>query len=69
MYKKADGQTEIKLLDYLNRTTLDVIAKIAFDSDIASLQGEEDSPFIKAISKALAGFSYKINNPVKRVRV
>ncbi len=46
-----------------------MIAKIAFDSDIASLQGEEDSPFIKAISKALAGFSYKINNPVKRVRI
>ncbi len=49
----------------MNRTTLDAIGKIAFDSDIASLQGKEDNPFITAITKALAGFSYKINNPVK----
>ncbi|XP_071794366.1 cholesterol 24-hydroxylase-like [Asterias amurensis] len=59
---KADGKTEVAMLDEFNRTTLDVIAKVAFGLDL-HVMSDEKSPFTAAINMCLNGMSSCINSP------
>ncbi|XP_038073902.1 cholesterol 24-hydroxylase-like [Patiria miniata] len=54
--QKADGKTEVAMLDEFNRTTLDVIAKVAFGMELNCTM-DENTPFNKAITLALQGMS------------
>ncbi|XP_038072891.1 cholesterol 24-hydroxylase-like [Patiria miniata] len=51
---KADGKTEVAMLDEFNRTTLDIIAKVAFGMDL-NITLDDNSPFRKAVSTIFAG--------------
>nr|XP_054763211.1 cholesterol 24-hydroxylase-like [Lytechinus pictus] len=52
--EKADGKTEVLMLDELNKVTLDVIAKIAFSMETNAV-GDPSCPFPSAITTALRG--------------
>ncbi|XP_033640648.1 cholesterol 24-hydroxylase-like [Asterias rubens] len=58
---KADGKKEVAMLDEFNRTTLDVIAKVAFGMDLNVF--DEKSPFTEAVTKCLNGMSTAFNVP------
>ncbi|XP_073434076.1 cholesterol 24-hydroxylase-like [Dendrobates tinctorius] len=62
--EKADNKSEVVMHDLLNRMTLDVIAKVAFDMDLNALQ-DDQTPFPQAIFMALKGF-VEIRNPLAR---
>ena len=34
IHTMADGKTEVPMLDFLNRTTLDIIGKVSFRKDV-----------------------------------
>ncbi|XP_040268614.1 cholesterol 24-hydroxylase-like isoform X1 [Bufo bufo] len=52
--EKADNKTEVKMHDLLNRMTLDVIAKVAFDLELNALH-DDKTPFPRAILMAMRG--------------
>lgn len=52
---KADGKTVINLQDMMNRVTLDIIGKVAFDMDIDSIS-EKENPFGNAIKLCFEAF-------------
>ncbi|XP_077366680.1 cholesterol 24-hydroxylase-like isoform X2 [Festucalex cinctus] len=56
----ADKKSEARMLDLVNRVTLDVIIKVAFGMDLELL--ENTSPFPKAIETCLQGMVYNIRN-------
>ncbi|XP_033637695.1 cholesterol 24-hydroxylase-like [Asterias rubens] len=62
---KADGKTEIAMLDELDRTTLDVIGKVAFGMDLNSTL-DENAPFNKAVGRSLDGLSENLYSPLEK---
>ncbi|XP_061126471.1 cholesterol 24-hydroxylase-like isoform X1 [Syngnathus typhle] len=55
----ADKKSEARMLEMVNRVTLDVIVKVAFGMDIEHL---EDTPFPNAIETCLQGMVYNLRN-------
>ncbi|XP_022088638.1 cholesterol 24-hydroxylase-like isoform X2 [Acanthaster planci] len=62
---KADGKTEVVMLDELNGTTLDIIAKVAFGMDL-NVTLDDNSPFKKAVSKCFQGADVERTFPLTR---
>ncbi|KAG9481487.1 hypothetical protein GDO78_010616 [Eleutherodactylus coqui] len=58
----ADKKTEVNMHTLLNRMTLDVIAKVAFDMDLNALH-DDQTPFPRAILMAMKGL-VEIRNPL-----
>ncbi|XP_073466546.1 cholesterol 24-hydroxylase-like isoform X1 [Aquarana catesbeiana] len=61
----ADGKTEVKMHDMFSKVTLDVIAKVAFDMDLNTIQ-DNQTPFPRAILMAMKGM-VEMRNPLVRV--
>ncbi|XP_022088639.1 cholesterol 24-hydroxylase-like [Acanthaster planci] len=59
---KADGKTEVVMLDELDRTTLDIIAKVAFGMDL-NITLDDSSPFKEAVSMCFQGGDKESKNP------
>ncbi|XP_038072756.1 cholesterol 24-hydroxylase-like [Patiria miniata] len=59
--QKADGKTEVAMLDELNRATLDVIAKVAFDLELKR-EPDGDYPLYRAMKTILKGMSASYEN-------
>lgn len=64
--EKADGKTEVRMLDEISRLTMDIIAKVGFGYDCESLT-KECSAFNEAITCALKAMSYFEKNPWKKI--
>ncbi|XP_063803503.1 cholesterol 24-hydroxylase-like [Pseudophryne corroboree] len=64
--EKAEGKSEVKMHNLLNRMTLDVIAKVAFDIDLNSLH-DDRTPFPRAIFMALKGL-VEMRDPFAQIR-
>ncbi|KAL8168965.1 UNVERIFIED_CONTAM: hypothetical protein K2H54_027185 [Gekko kuhli] len=56
--EKADGETEVDMMDLLRRVTLDIIAKVAFGLELNSLNNDL-SPFPRAMSLMAQGMTEK----------
>ncbi|XP_066468337.1 cholesterol 24-hydroxylase-like [Tiliqua scincoides] len=54
--EKADGETEVDLMDLLYRVTLDIISKVAFGIETNSLH-DDQVPFPHAVSMIMKGLS------------
>ncbi|XP_040268461.1 cholesterol 24-hydroxylase-like [Bufo bufo] len=52
--EKADWKSQVGMHNMMNRVTLDVIAKVAFDMDLNSVQ-DDQTPFPKTISTVMRG--------------
>ncbi|XP_062974116.1 cholesterol 24-hydroxylase-like [Elgaria multicarinata webbii] len=52
MEKKADGETEVDVMDLLRRVTLDIIAKVAFGLELNTLH-DDLTPFPHAVNKVM----------------
>ncbi|KAK3745521.1 hypothetical protein QZH41_009918, partial [Actinostola sp. cb2023] len=66
MTQFADGKTEVRMLDYFHRVTLDVIGKVAFDMDLNSIE-DDHTPFLSAVSNCLKGLMFKLRNPLYKI--
>ncbi|XP_031567325.1 cholesterol 24-hydroxylase-like [Actinia tenebrosa] len=62
----ADGKTQVRMLDYFHRVTLDVIGKVAFDMELNSLD-DDHSPFPTAVANCLNGILFKFRNPFHKI--
>uniref|UniRef100_A0A8D0GRG6 Cholesterol 24-hydroxylase n=1 Tax=Sphenodon punctatus TaxID=8508 RepID=A0A8D0GRG6_SPHPU len=51
---KADGETEVDMMNMLSRVTLDVIAKVAFGLEINTLH-DDQTPFPHAVTMVMKG--------------
>ncbi|XP_038601969.1 HHIP-like protein 1, partial [Tachyglossus aculeatus] len=56
--EKADGKTEVSLLNMMNRVTLDIIAKVAFGMETNTLH-DDQTPFPHAVTNAMQGIFMK----------
>ncbi|KAM4013998.1 cholesterol 24-hydroxylase-like isoform 1-T3 [Anomaloglossus baeobatrachus] len=63
--EKADKKSEVVMHNLLNRMTLDVIAKVAFDIDLNALH-DDQTPFPRAIYMAMRGL-VEMRNPLARL--
>ncbi|KAM3919145.1 cholesterol 24-hydroxylase-like [Leptodactylus fuscus] len=62
--EKSEKQIEVNMHDLLNRMTLDVIAKLAFDMDLNALH-DDQTPFPRAILMVMRSF-VELRNPLVR---
>uniref|UniRef100_A0A7M4EVY8 Cholesterol 24-hydroxylase n=1 Tax=Crocodylus porosus TaxID=8502 RepID=A0A7M4EVY8_CROPO len=54
--EKADGKTELSILNMMSRVTLDVLAKVAFGMELNALH-DDQTPFPHAVSMIMKGTS------------
>ncbi|XP_053132947.1 cholesterol 24-hydroxylase-like isoform X2 [Hemicordylus capensis] len=54
MEEKADGETEVDVMNLLRRVTLDIIAKVAFGLELNTLH-DDQTPFPHAVSMVMKG--------------
>ncbi|XP_069493934.1 cholesterol 24-hydroxylase-like isoform X2 [Ambystoma mexicanum] len=59
--EKADGRREVRMHEMMSRTTLDVIAKVAFGMELNALH-DDSTPFPQAISMIMKG-TIEMRNP------
>ncbi|XP_041469795.1 cholesterol 24-hydroxylase-like [Lytechinus variegatus] len=62
LVSKADGQTEVEMLDEFNNVTLDVIANVAFSMPTGAI-GDPSCPFPAAFNACLRGMQTMIEQP------
>lgn len=60
--ERADNKSEVKMHDMLNRMTLDVIAKVAFDMELNTVH-DDQTPFPRAILLTMQGL-IEMRNPL-----
>ncbi|XP_038072893.1 cholesterol 24-hydroxylase-like isoform X2 [Patiria miniata] len=63
---KADGKTKVAMLDEFNRTTLDVIAKVAFGMDLKATR-DDKSIFNQAITMSFRGLAVAMTSPMTEI--
>ncbi|KAM6461419.1 cholesterol 24-hydroxylase isoform 1-T1 [Liasis olivaceus] len=59
--EKADGETEVDVMNLLRRVALDIIAKVAFGLELNTLHSDQ-TPFPRAVTMVMKGLS-KARNP------
>ncbi|XP_072170240.1 cholesterol 24-hydroxylase-like [Diadema setosum] len=62
LLERADGKTEVAMLDELNNVTLDVIAKVGFSLNTNAIT-DPDCPFPSAITTVLHGMQQLFDSP------
>ncbi|XP_068110470.1 cholesterol 24-hydroxylase-like [Hyperolius riggenbachi] len=60
--EKADGKTQVRMLDMLSKVTMDVISKVAFGMELNTID-DDQTPFPRAVSLAMRGLM-EIRDPL-----
>ncbi|XP_033734282.1 cholesterol 24-hydroxylase-like isoform X1 [Pecten maximus] len=62
MKTRADGKTETHMLDLLNKLTMHLLYKVAFNVEMGPFSGE-NHPFVTKMKTALSGVAANLTNP------